>query len=163
AELAYEAAVRFPGLLPTLAEIDAERSHPQKDKRGLEIRQGEFFAHVLADSTRGHQLIGAMGRPLRQSIERLRDFQQSGYAELGCVSKMYRGLSPEDPSVGDLEEGRIEKPFLAAVEAWAIGGACQWLLVMDLVVAERNSYFSLPARNEGIIPGCAPLRLPRFI
>jgi thioesterase DpgC len=83
--------------------------------------------------------------------------------ELGCVSKMYRGLSPEEPSMGDLEEGRTEKPFLAAVDAWAIGGACQWLLVMDLVVAERNSYFSLPARNEGIIPGCAPLRLPRFI
>jgi thioesterase DpgC len=34
---------------------------------------------------------------------------------------------------------------------------------MDLVVAERESYFSLPARNEGIVPGCAPLRLPRFI
>ena len=65
--------------------------------------------------------------------------------------------------MGDLVEGRTEKPFLAAVEAWAIGGACQWLLVMDLVVAERDSYFSLPARNEGIIPGCAPLRLPRFI
>src|SRR5207244_12473519 len=80
-----------------------------------------------------------------------------------CVSKRYRGLSPEDPSMGDLEECRMEKPFLAAVEAWAIGGACQWLLVMDLVVAEKNSYFSLPARNEGIIPGCAPLRLPRFI
>jgi thioesterase DpgC len=255
AELAYEAAQQFPGLVPTRAEIDEERSHPQKDKQGLEIRQGEFFAHVLADSTRGHQLIGAMGRPLGQSMDRLRGFQQSGYIdlatvelerrgrigwitlknlsslnaeddastknleiavdlvlldpeieagvlrgaqmthhkhigrrifgsginltdlyhgkisfiefmlerELGCVSKMYRGLSPEDPSMGDLEEGRTEKPFLAAVEAWAIGGACQWLLVMDLVVAERESYFSLPARNEGIVPGCAPMRLPRFI
>jgi thioesterase DpgC len=255
ADLAYEAAQHFAGLVPTRAEIDEERSHLQKEKQGLEIRQGEFFAHVLADSTRGHRLIRAMGRPLRQSMDRLRDFQQSGYAdlgtaevekrgrigwitlknldclnaeddastknleiavdlvlldpeveagvlrgapmthpkhlgrrifgsginltdlyhgkisliefmlerELGCVSKMYRGLSPDDPSMGDLEEGRTEKPFLAAVEAWAIGGACQLLLVMDLVVAERESYFSLPARNEGIIPGCAPMRLPRFI
>lgn len=83
--------------------------------------------------------------------------------ELGCVSKMFRGLSPDDDLARDLEEGRKEKPFLAAVDSWAIGGACQWLLVMDVVVAERGSYFNLPARKEGIIPGCANLRLPRFI
>src|SRR5205823_5305282 len=83
--------------------------------------------------------------------------------ELGCVSKMFRGLSPARPRDDGLEEGRIEKPFLAAVDAWAIGGACQWLLVMDGVVAERGAYFSLPARKEGIIPGCANLRLPRFV
>jgi len=83
--------------------------------------------------------------------------------ELGCVSKMFRGLSAETASPGDLEQGGTEKPFLAAVESWAIGGACQWLLVMDAVVAERGSYFNLPARKEGIIPGCANLRLPRFI
>jgi thioesterase DpgC len=255
ADLAYEAAERFPDLLPSRAEIDEERLHLQKDKQGLEIRQGEFFARVLADAERGHQLIHAMGRPRGEAMKRLVDFQRSGRAELGtaqverrgkvgwitlkhlaclnaeddastanleiavdlvlldreievgvlrgapmthsehlgqrifgsginlthlyhgkisliefmlerelgCVSKMYRGLSPEEPSTGDLEEGRTEKPFLAAVEGWAIGGACQWLLVMDAVVAERGSYFSLPARKEGIIPGCANLRLPRLI
>jgi thioesterase DpgC len=83
--------------------------------------------------------------------------------ELGCVSKMFRGLSPMMASPKDLEQGGTEKPFLAAVESWAIGGACQWLLVMDAVVAERGSYFNLPARKEGIIPGCANMRLPRFI
>ena len=39
----------------------------------------------------------------------------------------------------------------------------QWLLVMDRVIAESGSYFSLPARKEGIIPGCADLRLPRSV
>ena len=34
---------------------------------------------------------------------------------------------------------------------------------MDYVVAEAGSYFALPARKEGIIPGCANLRLPRFV
>jgi (3,5-dihydroxyphenyl)acetyl-CoA 1,2-dioxygenase len=37
------------------------------------------------------------------------------------------------------------------------------LLVMDRVIAETGSYFNLPARKEGIIPGCANLRLPRFV
>ena len=34
---------------------------------------------------------------------------------------------------------------------------------MDHVIAETGSYFALPARKEGIIPGCANLRLPRFV
>ena len=58
---------------------------------------------------------------------------------------------------------RREKPWIAAVETFAIGGACQWLLVMDRVIAETGSYFNLPARKEGIIPGAANLRLPRFV
>ena len=62
----------------------------------------------------------------------------------------------------DLEERR-EKPWIAAVDSFAIGGACQWLLVMDRVIAETGSYFNLPARKEGIIPGSANLRLPRFV
>jgi thioesterase DpgC len=37
------------------------------------------------------------------------------------------------------------------------------LLVLDRVIAERGSYFNLPARKEGIIPGVANLRLPRFV
>ena len=34
---------------------------------------------------------------------------------------------------------------------------------MDRVIAEAGSYFNLPARKEGIVPGCANLRLPRFV
>jgi thioesterase DpgC len=255
AQLAYEAAERFGGL-PTLAEMREERRLPQKDKRGLEIAQGEFLARVLADEKRGRRLIHAMGRPRPESLERLDGFRRTGAAdlgtatlerrdgvgwitlthlstlnaeddastanleiavdlvlldpavgaavlrgapmthpkhrgrrvfgsginlsdlyqgrisliefmlerELGCVSKMYRGLSPAGPAGRDQDEdGREEKPFVAAVDAWAIGGACQWLLVMDAVLAERGAYFNLPARREGIIPGCANLRLPRFV
>jgi (3,5-dihydroxyphenyl)acetyl-CoA 1,2-dioxygenase len=31
------------------------------------------------------------------------------------------------------------------------------------VIAETGSYFNLPARKEGIVPGAANLRLPRFV
>ena len=82
--------------------------------------------------------------------------------ELGQVGKMYRGhdLGPFDET--ELESRR-EKPWIAAVDGFAIGGACQWLLVVDRVVAEAGSHFVLPARKEGIIPGCANLRLPRIV
>jgi thioesterase DpgC len=82
--------------------------------------------------------------------------------ELGVVSKMYRGHALGGVDDGVLEDRR-EKPWIAAVESFAIGGACQWLLVMDYVVAETGSYFNLPARKEGIIPGAANLRLPRMV
>ena len=73
--------------------------------------------------------------------------------ELGAITKMYRGhgVSSELPTRGG---GAREKPWVAAVDSFAIGGACQWLLVMDRVIAETGSYFNLPARKEGIIPGC---------
>lgn len=82
--------------------------------------------------------------------------------DLGYVHKIYRGLVVDEPAAADLE-ATLEKPWIAAVEAFAIGGGCQLLLVMDHVLAERGSYFNLPARKEGIIPGAANLRLGRFV
>ena len=82
--------------------------------------------------------------------------------ELGLVSKLYRGHWLGDDFESDLEE-TLEKPWIAAVEAHAIGGGCQLLLVMDRVLAERGSFFSLPARKEGIIPGTSNRRLTRFV
>jgi thioesterase DpgC len=80
--------------------------------------------------------------------------------DLGLVNKLYRGLAR--PGVHP-EEDSIEKPWVAAVENFAIGGHCQILLTMDYVIAAEDAYMTLPARKEGIIPGAANLRLPRFV
>jgi len=254
AELVYAAAERFPEVLPTRAAIDQERDHPQKEKLGLEIAQGDFVAKVLANRSTAAHLLHAMSQPRPEAIANLDELRRTGTVdlgpmrvdregsvgvvsiqnhaflnseddvstgalevavdlvllddsievgvlrgspathpkhagrrifgsginlthlywgkisfvefmierELGAVSKMYRGHDLGAPEDGVLEVRR-EKPWIAAVESFAIGGACQWLLVMDYVIAERGSYFNLPARREGIIPGCANLRLPRFV
>jgi thioesterase DpgC len=253
-ELLAAAAERYPGLVPTRAELDEERQHLQKDKRGLEIDQGAFLAEVLAQPGPGRHLLHAMGQPGPLALAHRTAFETDGTAdlgpvrvdrdgrvgtvtfqhhqylnaedddstlameaavdlvllddridvgvlrggpathpkyagrrifgaginlthlyagrisyaefmmerELGVVSKMYRGFSTGSPDDVELER-RQEKPFVAAVETFAIGGACQWLLVMDRVIAEAGSYFNLPARKEGIIPGSANLRLPRMV
>jgi (3,5-dihydroxyphenyl)acetyl-CoA 1,2-dioxygenase len=84
--------------------------------------------------------------------------------DLGYVNKIYRGLAVDDDAPPDELGGRtIEKPWIAPVEAFAIGGHCQALLVMDYVLAERDAFMTLPARKEGIIPGAANMRLPRFV
>ncbi|TMJ29109.1 MAG: enoyl-CoA hydratase/isomerase family protein [Alphaproteobacteria bacterium] len=83
--------------------------------------------------------------------------------DLGWVNKVYRGLALPDDAPPDEFGGRtIEKPWIAAVEAFAIGGHCQALLVMDYVLAARGAFLTLPARKEGIIPGAANMRMPRF-
>ena len=83
--------------------------------------------------------------------------------DLGYVNKIYRGLAfADDMPPDEFGGGTIEKPWIAAVEAFAIGGHCQVLLVMDYVLAARDAFLTLPARKEGIIPGAANMRLPRF-
>jgi (3,5-dihydroxyphenyl)acetyl-CoA 1,2-dioxygenase len=85
--------------------------------------------------------------------------------ELGYISKIMRGLllESDDVDVHRKPVRRLEKPWIAAVEGFAIGGGAQLLLVFDRVIAAADSYFSLPAAQEGIIPGVANLRLTRFL
>lgn len=80
--------------------------------------------------------------------------------DLGVVNKLYRGLAL--PGAHPEADSR-EKPWVAAVENFAIGGHCQLVLTMDYVLAAADAYMTLPARKEGIIPGAANLRLPRFV
>ncbi len=83
--------------------------------------------------------------------------------DLGLVNKLYRGLLVDDDPLAAEWEETLEKPWLAVVEGFAIGGGCQLLLVMDHVIAASGAWCNLPARKEGIIPGCANLRLSRRV
>jgi (3,5-dihydroxyphenyl)acetyl-CoA 1,2-dioxygenase len=82
--------------------------------------------------------------------------------ELGFVHKFLRGIASQDMLPDDVNGTGLEKPWIAAVEGWAIGGHCQILLTMDHVIAADDAFMTLPARKEGIIPGAANLRLSRF-
>ena len=82
--------------------------------------------------------------------------------ELGLLNKWYRGHSLGSGEVSIVER-RHEKPWIAAVDSFAIGGGCQFLLVMDRVIARSGAYVNLPARKEGFLPGCGNMRLPRFV
>src|SRR3972149_6002767 len=78
----------------------------------------------------------------------------------GSFKKIDRGLAPPGAPA---EEASIEKLWVAAVEGFAIGGHCQILLAVDHTIAGDDAYLTLPARKEGIVPGAANLRLPRFV
>ncbi|OXM42495.1 (3,5-dihydroxyphenyl)acetyl-CoA 1,2-dioxygenase DpgC [Amycolatopsis alba] len=78
--------------------------------------------------------------------------------ELGYLQKIFRGLRTD----GSWHSRTIEKPWMAAVDSFAIGGGTQLLLVFDHVLAASDSYLSLPAAKEGIIPGVSNFRLSRI-
>jgi thioesterase DpgC len=253
-ELVYGAAERFPSLLPTRAQMAAERALArQSAKKGLEIDQGFFIAHVLADAKAGNHLIQAMLLPKQEAEDRIGEFRRTGFAdlggatverkgrigqvcltnpkfinaeddgamaaletavdlvlldesidvgvlrggllehpkyagrrvfnaginlthlyygqisfiefiierELGLLNKIYRGHTRRTHWDAEIED-YAEKPWMAVVESFAIGGGCQLLCVMDRVIAEPGAYFNLPASKEGFIPGSANLRLPRL-
>ena len=257
--LLWEAAARWPDILPSQAELAAEGEHMQADKDGLEIHQGLFVSQIMSNPQTGHHLIRSMLRPRTESLALLPQFIATGRADLGTArvevqgsaarvtihnerylnseddtvvgpleiatdlallhpdvkigvlrgsvvdhpkyrgqrvfcsginltriyqgkqsylsflfrslglhSKLYRGVLIDDEPDSlhaPLEEPERtqEKLWIAAVDKFAIGGGCQLLLVVDHVIAESGSYFSLPARKEGFLPGTANMRLPRFL
>ena len=252
-ELVYAAAERFPGLVPTRAQMAAERERPLREKEGLEIAQGLFLSFVLASPRSGSHLVWSMLRPTEEALARLDDFRATGVADLGgtylerrgraayleirndrhlnaedCdtlpttevavdlalldpevevgvirgavvshpryagrrifgaglnlthlyhgridylffvtrdlgyVNKLFRGLSSDEFRPGEPED-TTEKLWVAAVETFAIGGACQILHTVDHVIATRGARLYLPARKEGILPGASNLRLARSV
>ncbi len=82
--------------------------------------------------------------------------------DLGFVHKFFRGVARPELVPDDVHGTAREKPWIAALDGFAIGGHCQILLTMDYVLAASDAFMTLPARKEGIIPGAANLRLPRF-
>ena len=250
-DLCRLAAEQHPGLLPSKEELEREGALLQRDKKGLEKRQGEFLAQVLGDPAAGTHLCHAMLLPLERSKDLLDAYLKKGeldlggarvqrvgaasvvtmhnprhlnaedettlgpletaidlalldpatqicvlrgdvvtnpkhagrrlfgaginlthlyqgkirylwfiLRDLGLVNKLYRGLAVPDASP---EVNSIEKPWIAVVEGFAIGGHCQILLAVDHSIAAQDAYMTLPARKEGIIPGAANLRMPRFV
>lgn len=134
---------------PTEAAVDLLLLDPEIE---VAVFRGAVVEHPRYPSER---IFGA-GINLTHLYEGRIDFLFYLVRDLGYVNKIYRGVL--------LDEGTsVEKLWVAAVERYAIGGACQLLHVMDHVIAARGARLFLPARREGIIPGASNLRLPRFV
>jgi thioesterase DpgC len=84
-ELVYAAADRFPGLVPTRAQMAIERTKSLADKEGIEIAQGLFFSFVLASPRCGAHLVWSMLQPTEEALARLDDFRATGVADLGTA------------------------------------------------------------------------------
>ena len=120
-----------------------------------EIEVGVFRGGVVDHPRYAGERIFGSGINLTHLYLGRIDFLFYVVRDLGYVNKIYRGVASGTRAT--------EKLWIAAVQRYAIGGACQLLHVMDHVIAVSGSRLYLPARKEGIIPGASNLRLPRFV
>jgi thioesterase DpgC len=135
--------------------VDVATLDPGTD---IAVLRGQAVEHA---KYKGRRIFGA-GINLTHLYHGAIPFQWYLQRDLGFVHKLFRGVATPDAVPDDVNGAGREKPWIAAVEGFAIGGHCQILLTMDYVLAEDDAFMTLPARKEGIIPGAANLRLPRF-
>jgi thioesterase DpgC len=81
-KLCERAARKFPGLVPARRQLASDAGAGLADKDGLEIDQGIFAAHVLADALAGAHLCHAMLLPRADSRTHLRELERHGAVEL---------------------------------------------------------------------------------
>lgn len=76
--LVGDAAAALPGLVPSSAQLARENALQQQHKDGLEIDQGLFLSHVLAQPACGTHLCHAMLLPRPEALEQSRRFAEGG-------------------------------------------------------------------------------------
>jgi len=127
-----------------------------------EVEVGVFRGAAVAHPRYAGKRVFGAGLNLTHLYHGRIDFLFFVTRDLGYVNKLFRGLSAGEHRPGEPEE-TTEKLWIAAVETFAIGGACQILHTVDHVIATRGARLYLPARKEGILPGASNLRLPRSV
>lgn len=108
------------------------------------------IAEILAclDSLRGDDAVGAViftGAGDRAFIAGADITQVRGYTmATGLESAMQRAFNT-------IED--YEKPTIAAVNGFALGGGCELSMACDIRIASRTARFGLPEPSLGILPG----------
>jgi thioesterase DpgC len=146
---------------PMETAVDLVLLHPS-------VRMGVLRGSVVDHPKYQGRRVFCSGINLTRIYQGKQSYLSFLYRNLALHSKIYRGILAHDvpdslDAATNEPELTLEKLWVAVVETFAIGGGCQVLLVVDHVIAEQGAYFNLPARKEGILPGAANMRLPRFV
>jgi len=80
------------------------------------------------------------------------------------VEEDAQGMRDHNPFAAFARLRSLEKPVIAAVSGWALGGGCELALSCDLIVASETARFGLPEVTLGVIPGAGGTQLlPRAV
>ena len=115
----------------------------------------DVFAKIGADEEVGAVILTGEGRAFVAGAD------IGWLRSLGPVDG--RSLAMKAQALMDLIEG-VEKPVIAAVNGFALGGGCELAMACDIRLASDKAKFGQPEVNLGIIP-CfgGTQRLPRLV
>ena len=117
------------------------------------------------------KVLNALNREMvSEAVSALESFDQS--ADIGCIVlagterafaagadiKQMSGATPasmlDNPFIDYWDRlRRINKPVIAAVSGYALGGGCELAMACDMIVASESARFGQPEINLGVIPG----------
>lgn len=86
-------------------------------------------------------------------------------ADIGQLQSydLHTGLGASMQRLYDVVE-QFEKPTIAAVNGYALGGGCELAMACDIRVASQNARFGLPETNLSVLPGAGGTqRLARLV
>jgi thioesterase DpgC len=147
------AAARVPGLVPSPADLAAERGRRLADKEGAELAQGLLVAEILAVPAAGRHLLEAMLRPTAEALQRLDEFKRDGFADLGPVRVTRRGraglLELSNPRHLNAEDGLTLGPTETGVDLILLDPAID-VGVMRGAIVEHPRYAGRRVFGSGI-------------
>lgn len=80
------------------------------------------------------------------------------------ADKDIQAMQDHDPVAVFARIRSLQKPVIAAVSGWALGGGCELALSCDMIVASETARFGQPEVTIGVIPGAGGTqRLPRAV
>ena len=110
------------------------------------VLRGDAVAHRQA---RRQARCSAAASTSRTSITARCRFIWYLQRDLGVVNKVYRGLAMPEALPDDVSGKTLEKPWIAAVEGFAIGGHCQYPAGDGLRASRRKDAYHDAARAQG--------------
>jgi len=144
--------------------------------------KAESFGSILVVTLNRPEVLNAMHPPMHQELSAVWDVYAADPAlrvavltgaggrafsvgnDLKYTAQGNRGAMPSSGFAGLTSRFNLEKPIIAAVDGYAMGGGFETALSCDLIIATRSSNFGLPEVKVGLFAAALGIqRLSRQI
>jgi crotonobetainyl-CoA hydratase len=145
----------------------------------LKVTKADGILEVVLDRPKANAIDAATSRKMSAIFAEFRDDPELKVAILtGAGEKFFSAgwdlsAAAEGEAVeSDYGEGGfggfpelpgLDKPVIAAVNGYAVGGGFEIAMSADMIVAAEHAQFWLPEAQLGILPDAGTLRLPRLL
>ena len=150
-----------------LTDLEVKNSRPRTGKYTLAAGRGLTLV-VMPDGAKywrlryrlgGKARMIGVGKPYPYTSLKQAQSKAAEMRALGPIAYMQRGVHKLWDRIA-----AFQKPLIAAVNGFALGGGCELALACHIRVASKAAKFGLPETKLGLIPGYGGTqRLPRLI